>query len=69
MFYANLQLDLPTSEKEERVDKLIEALALTQCKDTIVGNELTRGISGGEMKRISIGISMITNPRKFLAVV
>ena len=35
---------------------------LLGCKDTIIGNELSKGISGGERKRASIGYELITNP-------
>jgi ABC-type multidrug transport system ATPase subunit len=36
------------------------------CKDTIIGNELIKGISGGERKRTSIGYELITNPSLLL---
>eukprot|EP01127_Copromyxa_protea_P023568 TRINITY_DN8860_c0_g1_i1.p1 TRINITY_DN8860_c0_g1~~TRINITY_DN8860_c0_g1_i1.p1 ORF type:complete len:616 (-),score=102.66 TRINITY_DN8860_c0_g1_i1:82-1779(-) len=62
MFYANLHLDMSQEEKRERVDKLITTLALTPCRDGMIGNERQRGISGGEMKRVAIGVSMITDP-------
>lgn len=37
------------------VDAILEMLELTDCADTVVGNELIRGISGGQKKRLSIG--------------
>jgi ABC-type transport system involved in cytochrome bd biosynthesis fused ATPase/permease subunit len=36
---------------------------LTSCKDTVIGNSLTKGISGGQMKRTNIGIALIADPR------
>ena len=33
-----------------------------ECKDTYIGNNLIKGISGGEMKRTSIGIELLINP-------
>lgn len=69
MFYANLHLDIEKSAKEKRVDNLIQSLALASCADTIIGDERRRGISGGEMKRVAIGISMITDPSVYQALV
>lgn len=41
---------------------LIKLLGLEKCKDTKVGNAIIRGISGGERKRTSIGVELLTNP-------
>jgi ABC-type multidrug transport system ATPase subunit len=38
-------------------------MKLESCQNTFVGNELIKGISGGERKRASIGYELITNPR------
>ena len=37
-------------------------LGLTKCADTLIGNVMIKGISGGERKRTSIGVELITNP-------
>lgn len=37
-------------------------LGLEQCCNTIIGNSLIRGISGGERKRTSIGVELLGNP-------
>ena len=37
----------PLSYKLILIDKIIDDLNLKNCKDTIIGNEVTRGISGG----------------------
>jgi ABC-type multidrug transport system ATPase subunit len=46
----------------QKVETLISDLGLSQCANTIVGNALLRGISGGERKRTSIGVELLTNP-------
>ena len=46
----------------EKVSEIITILGLDRCADTRVGNEVIRGISGGERKRVSIGIELITDP-------
>ena len=38
-------------------------LALEGCVDTIVGNDLVRGVSGGEKKRVTISEALVTNAR------
>jgi len=32
------------------------------CADTKIGGDIIRGISGGERKRTSIGVELVTNP-------
>lgn len=39
----------PLREKRQRVDELLEMLALQGCKDTYIGDALARGISGGQV--------------------
>ncbi|XP_066548882.1 broad substrate specificity ATP-binding cassette transporter ABCG2-like isoform X2 [Amia ocellicauda] len=59
-------LRLPTSisfkDKEERVANVISELGLTRVADSRVGTHLIRGVSGGERKRTSIGMELITEP-------
>jgi ABC-type multidrug transport system ATPase subunit len=63
-FSARLRLP-PTITAEERtrkVNEMIAILHLSSCADTMIGNELIKGISGGEKKRVSIGVELITQP-------
>ncbi|KAM5579169.1 ABC transporter G family member 29 [Rosa sericea] len=46
-------------------DYTLRILGLDICKDTIVGNEMQRGISGGQKKRVTTG-EMIVGPTKTL---
>jgi ABC-type multidrug transport system ATPase subunit len=55
--------DIFTKEQKlQQVQNVIEELRLSLCVNTKIGNELIRGISGGEKKRVSIGIHLLTNP-------
>jgi hypothetical protein len=45
------------------VDEVIEQMGLTKSKDTRIGGAMVRGVSGGEAKRISVGIGLVNNPR------
>jgi ABC-type multidrug transport system ATPase subunit len=63
-FAAELRLDETWSAdvKKQRVDKVIEMLGLGHVQHTIVGTDLQRGISGGQLKRLSIGVEIINLP-------
>ncbi|KAJ3255532.1 hypothetical protein HDU77_003656 [Chytriomyces hyalinus] len=62
-----VELNLPSSvTKRERLDKVQELLSqfgLTKCADSKVGDLLTRGISGGEKRRLSIAIQLVKEPK------
>ncbi|XP_054812234.1 LOW QUALITY PROTEIN: ABC transporter G family member 9 [Prosopis cineraria] len=59
-------LRLPnTFTKQDKIlqaESVITQLGLTSCKDSIIGDTLLRGVSGGERKRVSIGQEMLVNP-------
>ncbi len=44
------------------VDDMINLLGLERVRKTKIGDELTWGISGGEKKRVNIGIELIQSP-------
>ncbi|XP_028937010.1 broad substrate specificity ATP-binding cassette transporter ABCG2 isoform X2 [Ornithorhynchus anatinus] len=64
LFSAALRLPRSTRfrEKKERVTQIIGELGLNAVADCKVGTELIRGVSGGERKRTSIGMELITEP-------
>ncbi|CAN0387416.1 unnamed protein product, partial [Discosporangium mesarthrocarpum] len=49
-------------EKLEMVEDLVNRLGLAKVADTIVGDVKTRGISGGERKRLSIACQLFGTP-------
>ena len=61
------RLRLPSSTTSEVIEKLvqgyIEELGLKQAADTIIGGGLLKGISGGEKRRTSIAIELISKPK------
>ncbi|XP_009874487.1 PREDICTED: ATP-binding cassette sub-family G member 2-like [Apaloderma vittatum] len=63
-FSAALRLpsSISVKEKEDRVTQIISELGLSKVADAKVGTEMIRGVSGGERKRTSIGMELITEP-------
>lgn len=63
LYVAELRLPstLTTAARRKRVEALIANLKLETCADTKVGDEKMglRGISGGEKKRLSVGVALI----------
>jgi ABC-type multidrug transport system ATPase subunit len=63
-YSANLRLPPPTTEEERRkvVEEVILELGLKECADTRIGNHQHKGCSGGEKRRTSIGVQLLSNP-------
>lgn len=61
-FAARLKLVGTEAEKISRVNYIIATLKLTKCQNTRIGGPLVKGVSGGERKRTSIGVELITDP-------
>lgn len=61
-FAAKLKLSGPDGNKIARVNQLIHDLKLNKCANTRIGGPLVKGVSGGERKRCSIGVELITDP-------
>eukprot|EP00899_Mesostigma_viride_P016453 jgi/Mesvir1/24809/Mv22058-RA.2 len=53
---------MSSDAKIRRVDAVIQELLLVRCKDTLVGNHVLRGVSGGEKRRLSVALELITKP-------
>ena len=64
-YAALLRLPRAFTRKQRyaRVEQVINELGLIDCADNLIGDENSRGISGGERKRTAIGIELVTNPR------
>jgi len=48
---------------KHKVDMILKQLGLEECADTVVGNELIRGVSGGQRKRVTMGEVMCSDAR------
>ncbi|KAJ7964070.1 ABC transporter G family member [Quillaja saponaria] len=60
-------LRLPHTMTKEEVNDIVEGtiveMGLQECADRLIGNWHLRGISGGEKKRLSIALEILTRPR------
>lgn len=61
-FAAKLKLKGSLKQKLDRVDEIVKELRLNKCQNTKIGGPLIKGVSGGERKRTSIGVELITDP-------
>jgi ABC-type multidrug transport system ATPase subunit len=62
-FSAVLRLDdRPLEEIDDLVNQTLKALGIEECADVYIGNALIKGISGGQRKRTSVGMELITSP-------
>ncbi|KAI0179814.1 P-loop containing nucleoside triphosphate hydrolase protein [Hypoxylon sp. FL1284] len=67
-FAAGLRLPtwMSKSEKHQRAEEVLTKMGLKDCADNLVGNDLVKGISGGEKRRVSIAVQILTDPRVLL---
>ncbi|KAI0444666.1 P-loop containing nucleoside triphosphate hydrolase protein [Xylaria telfairii] len=67
-FAAGLRLPpwMSQHEKYQRAEGVLLKLGLKDCADNLVGSDLVKGISGGEKRRVSIAVQILTDPRVLL---
>ena len=65
-FAAKLRTALNPYEIEDKIDDIVKRLSLENCRNTRIGGQMVKGISGGERKRTSIGYELITDPNLLL---
>ena len=54
--------DWTEEDHGERVKYLVDTLGLGHVESSLVGDSFTRGISGGQLKRLSIAVEAVTLP-------
>ncbi|WYZ43271.1 hypothetical protein EsH8_VI_000970 [Colletotrichum jinshuiense] len=67
-FSAGLRLPshMSRDEKYRRAEEVLLKMGLKDCADNLVGNELVKGISGGEKRRVTIAVQLLSDPRVLL---
>eukprot|EP00762_Andalucia_godoyi_P001186 ANDGO_02105.mRNA.1 ABC transporter G family member 28 len=64
-FAAEFRCDrsLSHTDRKIRVANAIKLLGLSGIRESIIGDERKRGISGGQRKRVNIGIEIVSDPK------
>jgi ABC-type multidrug transport system ATPase subunit len=57
-----LSADMSKADKVLVVERVIESLGLQAVRDSLVGSVEQRGISGGQRKRVNVGLEMVMEP-------
>jgi ABC-type multidrug transport system ATPase subunit len=67
-FAAGLRLPpwMSKQQKTERAEEVLMKMGLKDCADNLIGSDLVKGISGGEKRRVSIAVQILTDPRVLL---
>ncbi|KAF2478083.1 ABC transporter-like protein [Lindgomyces ingoldianus] len=67
-YAAGLRLPkwMSTKQKYQKAEEILLKMGLKDCADNLIGNDLIKGISGGEKRRVTIAIQILTEPRVLL---
>lgn len=67
-FAAGLRLPtwMSRDEKNRRAEEILYKMGLKECAGNLIGSELIKGISGGEKRRVTIAIQILTDPKVLL---
>ncbi|KAF2272145.1 ABC transporter-like protein [Westerdykella ornata] len=67
-FAAGLRLPkwMSKSQKIQKAEEVLLKMGLKDCADNLIGNDLIKGISGGEKRRVTIAVQILTEPRILL---
>eukprot|EP00960_Hanusia_phi_P020197 596681-Hanusia_phi.AAC.1 len=64
-YAADLLIPHSESTREERrmrAENVTHVLGLDSCSNTIVGDVFRKGLSGGQLRRLSIAVELVRNP-------
>ncbi|KAL3848777.1 hypothetical protein ACJIZ3_010659 [Penstemon smallii] len=65
-YSARLRLNVARDKAIARVENLLKELGLEHISGARIGSESSRGISGGEKRRVSIGVDLVHDPSVLL---
>ncbi len=59
---TRLPADMPLSKKLTFLESVLDILGLRAIRDSVIGDDMSRGISGGQRKRVNIGLELVADP-------
>ncbi len=59
---TRLPHSLSAAEQREVIGEVMSLLGLDEISTSLIGDEDVRGISGGQRKRVNIGIELVADP-------
>lgn len=64
LFVADLRMyaKFSSQQRQAAVHRVLDALGLLHIADNTIGGTNLRGVSGGERKRVAIGLELVLNP-------
>jgi ABC-type methionine transport system ATPase subunit len=64
LFAAHLRLpeEVPEAAKVKFVDEILELLELSDVANNLIGNAVILGLAPGQLKRVTIGVELVSNP-------
>ena len=62
MHAANTRMKATNDYKRHRVETVMKKLGIYHVRDSLIGDDRKRGLSGGERKRVSIALELVANP-------
>jgi ABC-type multidrug transport system ATPase subunit len=65
-YSCTLKKNLPTSEIEKRVNKVLKDFGIDHVADTIIGTPFIAGLSGGQKRRVDVGVEFVASPSVLL---
>ncbi|KAF2268532.1 ABC transporter-like protein [Lojkania enalia] len=67
-YAAGLRLPkwMSMEKKIQKAEDVLLKMGLKDCADNLIGNDLIKGISGGEKRRVTIAVQILTEPRILL---
>jgi ABC-type multidrug transport system ATPase subunit len=57
---------MTAADKLRRAEEILLKMGLKDCADNLIGSEIVKGISGGEKRRVSIAVQILTDPHVLL---